>query len=185
MASDADGGAAHRDGGMNLRAAVLEWATPTVTGNNNRKGASPTSGDGLRTMVQAEWPTPQANDATRTDCPSEQRRNTPSLGAAVRMHPTPQAADAKKFGETPEGWSRRAAASKARGVHKQESLAVTVHEGRKPAGPVCPLNPAWVGALMGFPPGWTDTAGPPAGARRRTRGSRRASSPESTSGGSS
>jgi hypothetical protein len=27
------------------------WATPTVCGNNNRKGSSPTSGDGLGTQV--------------------------------------------------------------------------------------------------------------------------------------
>lgn len=90
------------------------------------------------------------------------------------MHPTPQAADAKKFGETLEVWSRRAAASKARGVHKQESLAVTVQEGKKPAGPVCPLNPAWVETLMGFPPGWTRIDGPPVAAKRSTPASPRA-----------
>lgn len=37
------------------------WATPTVCGNYNRKGASKTSGDGLATRVM-RWPTPCARD---------------------------------------------------------------------------------------------------------------------------
>lgn len=47
------------------------WPTPTVCGNDNRKGASPTSGDGLSTAVKADaWPTPTASD-----------RKGPTLGA--------------------------------------------------------------------------------------------------------
>jgi len=34
------------------------------------------------------------------------------------------------------------------------------------------LNPAWVEALMGYPPGWTDIAGPPDLESRNTPGSR-------------
>ena len=37
------------------------WPTPSVCGNHNRKGASPTSGDGLATKVKM-WPTPTANE---------------------------------------------------------------------------------------------------------------------------
>lgn len=37
------------------------WPTPTVCGNYNRAGASPTSGDGLATAVK-RWPTPCAID---------------------------------------------------------------------------------------------------------------------------
>ena len=37
------------------------------------------------------------------------------------------------------------------------------------------LNPAWVEALMGFPAGWTDIAGPQDAAKHKPRGSRRAS----------
>lgn len=37
------------------------WATPTLNGNYNRKGASATSGDGLDTQVRM-WPTPSAED---------------------------------------------------------------------------------------------------------------------------
>ncbi len=37
-------------GGSRLRASE-EWATPTVKGNHNKKGLSPSSGDGLSTQV--------------------------------------------------------------------------------------------------------------------------------------
>jgi hypothetical protein len=37
------------------------WPTPTVNGNYNKAGLSPTSGDGLATAVRL-WPTPSANE---------------------------------------------------------------------------------------------------------------------------
>lgn len=42
-----------------------EWPTPTVSGNHNRKGASPESGDGLATAVQERqlWATATARDS--------------------------------------------------------------------------------------------------------------------------
>lgn len=46
----------YAQGGTPLSLAV-KWPTPTVCGNHNRKGASPTSGDGLATAV-ARYPTP-------------------------------------------------------------------------------------------------------------------------------
>lgn len=42
------------------------WPTPTVTGNNNRKGASKKSGDGLATAVR-KYPTPTASMVTEGD----------------------------------------------------------------------------------------------------------------------
>lgn len=51
------------------------WPTPTVCGNHNKAGASPTSGDGLATAVK-RWPTPCSRDGkgpwstgTGTDLP--------------------------------------------------------------------------------------------------------------------
>ena len=45
------------------QAIATQWPTPTVNGDYNRRGASPTSGDGLATAVKASaWPTPQARD---------------------------------------------------------------------------------------------------------------------------
>jgi hypothetical protein len=48
-------------GDLTLPSAVNLWPTPSVCGNSNRKGASPTSGDGLATAVQ-RWPTPCSRD---------------------------------------------------------------------------------------------------------------------------
>ena len=52
------------------------WPTPTVCGNNNRKGASATSGDGLATVVaQRTWPTATAT-AYKGWSPNHNRANT-------------------------------------------------------------------------------------------------------------
>ena len=41
------------------------WATPTLCGNDNRKGASPTSGDGICTQMRQTWSTPRASDGKK------------------------------------------------------------------------------------------------------------------------
>jgi DNA (cytosine-5)-methyltransferase 1 len=45
-------------------------------------------------IESSSWPTPKASDAKRGDSPSERKRHTPSLPAAVNMWPTPVASDA-------------------------------------------------------------------------------------------
>lgn len=50
----------YAQGGLPLTLAVAMWPTPTICGNYNRKGASPTSGDGLATAVK--YATPLARD---------------------------------------------------------------------------------------------------------------------------
>lgn len=52
-ASDAFGGNVPpgRQGGLSLNQVAHRWATPTVCGNWNKVGSSPTSGDGLSTQV--------------------------------------------------------------------------------------------------------------------------------------
>jgi len=45
---------------------------------------------GLSSFVKM-FPTPTAKDGKSGDCPSERRRNTPSLVSAVKMFPTPGA----------------------------------------------------------------------------------------------
>jgi hypothetical protein len=57
--------------------------TPTVCGNYNRKGASPTSGDGLATWGQERLPTPTCHDS-KAMSPSELNRNSPCLAAMVK-----------------------------------------------------------------------------------------------------
>jgi hypothetical protein len=60
------------------------WATPTICGNYNRKGASKTSGDGLATQARM-WPTPNAGDykAGMSNAPNRQQSSLPrSVGIA-------------------------------------------------------------------------------------------------------
>ena len=67
------------------------WPTPTVSGNHNKKGLSPTSGDGLATAVMKRMrPTPTAHNAKETNAPSESARNTPTLAAQAggALNPT-------------------------------------------------------------------------------------------------
>ena len=104
------------------------WPTATVNGNYNRKGLSPTSGDGLATAV-AQWPTPDAqameryntspgpagprptlamairtwptptvNDSKNDNPPSQAERNTPPLNVAACNWPTPRAEDSESTG---------------------------------------------------------------------------------------
>lgn len=81
------------------------WPTPTVTGNNNRPGASKKSGTGLATAVRM-WPTPTAQDAEQAGGRAciEKGNRRPSLSYAAQMFPTPAARDyrspnAKSFEE--------------------------------------------------------------------------------------
>lgn len=78
------------------------WPTPTVHGNNNRKGITKKAGDGLATAVN--------NAQTSTCLPLLEREEDMILGEMI------------------------------------------------PLGKPGPLNPAWVGWLMGWPEGWTSSA---------------------------
>lgn len=140
------------------------WPTPTVNGNDNRKGASASSGDGLSTAVKM-WPTPTATDAgtgriNRSASPGAAARPTLALLVAPRLWSTPAAQDGKNA--------------------------------TCPASPATrSLNPEWVETLMGFPEGWTAldepvkppkpmrsprraTPGLPSEVKRSTPGNRRA-----------
>ncbi len=69
--------------GFSLSTQPREWPTPTVSGNNNRKGSSPKAGDGLATAVRkAMWPTPTCHDADKV-CPAHYRRKSITLSACV------------------------------------------------------------------------------------------------------
>ncbi|MDN3562143.1 hypothetical protein QWY95_19750 [Halomonas neptunia] len=59
------------------------WPTPTVCGNNNRKGLTKKSGDGLATAVK-KWPTPNASDAQKWSNQSLQERK--EKGQQVRLN---------------------------------------------------------------------------------------------------
>ena len=116
------------------------WPTPTVCGNNNRKGLSKTSGDGLATVVLM-YPTPNCSGM---DGGSNSRKANKRRGIHQKLYPTPMAHDSK-------------AAIHLRSNH-QNGLGEVVHGGEltlptKKAR----LNPNWVEWLMGWPIGWTDS----------------------------
>lgn len=77
--TDASGSSSSRGG---------PWPTPTVTGNHNVKGLSPTSGDGLATAMK-NWATPRAEDGERG-----QGSTFDGLPEDVRAWATPTADDA-------------------------------------------------------------------------------------------
>lgn len=69
-----------------------KFPTVTVCGNYNVKGLSPTSNDGLFTVVRkleadrgGQWPTPNARDWKDTGA-TQGNRHSPNLGTAVHTH---------------------------------------------------------------------------------------------------
>lgn len=58
--------------------------TATVTGNNNRKGLSKKSGDGLQTKITSILPTPTCNDANNNSLPESQALRDSIPGAMIR-----------------------------------------------------------------------------------------------------
>jgi len=79
------------------------------------------------------WPTPTVQDSANDGGPSQFRRNSLPLNAAVKMWPTPVADDT--------GYRRES--------YAQGGTALSTVAGGQ-------LNPTWVEWLMGFPIGWTD-----------------------------
>jgi DNA (cytosine-5)-methyltransferase 1 len=123
----------------------MPWATPTA---RDAKGESPNQGRCLCREVR--WPTPTASEGTGFMSGNNRDHWRPSLALAARWQ-TPVASDYKS--------------------HSPARHATNTQPLRESAGGA--LNPAWVEALMGFPPGWTALDGPPLPVRS-TRGSRRA-----------
>lgn len=163
--------------------AAAPWATPTVKGNYNRRGASPNSGDGLATQTRM-WPTPQAHDGRGAPGRGTRRRGgrEADLNVAVAVcWPTPTTSDGTKgSGESATrqgGPSLTTAIAWATPTTRDwRSGRVSEHTYTRNARPlseqveygldalwemddemeelVSRLNPAWVELLMGFPPGW-------------------------------
>lgn len=128
--------------------------TPTVSGNYNQKGASPTSGDGLATWVKQRLPTPTTIDSgsrfNRSDSPGAALR--PLLGAMARHNlwppeeepwirqrlPTPKASDGTR-GNCPSERTRHSPSLVAAAAPATGGL----------------LSPMWTEWFLGWPIGWT------------------------------
>jgi hypothetical protein len=115
------------------------WPTPTVSGNNNRHGATRKAGDGLASRVRATmYPTPCTLDSGSRFNTSlhEGAKPRPTLGAMAQydLWPTPTVQDAKN----------NAGPSQMR----RNTFPLNAAVGGA-------LNPTWVEWLMGWPLGWT------------------------------
>lgn len=149
------------------------WPTPTQDGNQNYKGASPTSGDGLATIALL-WPTPRAcegsshapgtggksltTESTLWPTPRVSMESGPS--AAEQLWRTPMSRD-----HHPTGRGERTC-----GLEPTFQLAHQVMEfspsshldpptetaGEPTSKPSRMLNPVFVELLQGFPIAWTD-----------------------------
>lgn len=111
--------------------------TVTVNGNNNRKGLTPKSGDGLATYCKM-LPTPTASDADGAGCYG---KGDPKLGLAIKLLPTPT---------TPRANDSDNTAGKYYPTQKQPGLSILT------AGTDGQLNPQFVEEMMGYPIGWTE-----------------------------
>lgn len=123
--------------------AVKMLPTPTVNGNHNRAGLSPTSGDGLAIAVRRLLPTPRASA-------NENRQTKPSPSQLAGKHGRSLAAEVSDL--TRDGLLTTPTADdtgKRTGRYAQGGPALSSQLGGK-------LNPSFVEAMMGFPIGWTD-----------------------------
>lgn len=110
-----------------------EWPTPTLCGNDNRKGASATSGDGLGTAVR-QWTTVTASESKGRRTSIARRDDPDMLSEQVRMWGTPRVGG---------GGARLVEDDKGR-LEAQIRPCLGSR-----------LNPRWVETLMGYPIGWT------------------------------
>ena len=164
------------------------WPTPTVHGNDNYKGASAKSGDGLMTVIKRRegYPTPQARDYhSGTTRPHGWAKSGTgihhNLNDFVLRFPTPKAKDAVKCspGQKPrddlkcaiEMGATKSAIYPTPRVNSlcggtgawnalQSNPNLTVEEKRGLTSTHGQLNPDWEEWLMFWPVGWTDIETP-------------------------
>lgn len=138
------------------RSSSEPWATPTLKGNHNRVGLSPTSGNGLATQAAA-WATPARMDGARGAGRGTSERAADNLRTQA-VYPTPTV---KITGTNRGGAEGR--------VGPVRPLLGTLFKG---------LSSEWVETLMGFPPEWTSLPdGLPRAAKSKRRGSPAAPAP--------
>lgn len=128
--------------------------TVTVCGNNNRKGASAKSGDGLATAVM-RLSTPLANDgASHKRSKNSKLRGTPPLREQVQRLPTPNASDNRDRGNmnNPSVQRLTTPCQSDTGHRKKKYAQGGTATSTQVGGP---LNPDWTEWFMGWPIGWS------------------------------
>lgn len=130
------------------------WPTPTINGNHNRAGLSPSSGDGLSTAVKAAgsaWPTPTTRDWKDTG----DLKNVPENCLLARRVMNVESGRRETENRNTDGnhlalWSTpRANDSTGPCKHGEggDDLKTQVNG---------LLNPRWTETLQGIPIGWTN-----------------------------
>lgn len=133
-------------------ALAMTRAAPTLEGDYNRKGLSPSSGDGLATQAKATesasaWPTPTSRDGKD----GSYTPNVPLNGLLGRMVWAMPCADdtglrTKPYAQGGSVLSLQAGKTEATGPRTNGASAQTEKRGA--------LNPEFVFWLMGFPAEW-------------------------------
>lgn len=141
------------------------WPTPTVCGNNNRKGASATSGDGLSTVAKGFasgiWPTPVATCATagfqEEDGQRGIRLHQRAAEWAAGAWPTPTARDGKDgaclHANVPTNYLMGRVTPRWASTHGD----LLTRAGMTPED-IGPLSPCFAEWLLGWPIGLTGVA---------------------------
>lgn len=181
------------------------WPTPTGPGGTNQGGMAGRAGPvrpQLAAAVRLAWATPRASDS-RGPGPSSTADGSPPLTVQVKGWPTPTSeGNRNRAGLRPSASARPSPPSTARPRSSADAKGVRAHGGRDTTTPgeslnsaardwmtseartVPPLNPEWVGSLMGFPGGWLDLDPAESGRlraeRRNAPGKRRVRSPSAT-----
>ena len=131
------------------------WGTPVARDDQKtpearramleRLGGGRTEITSLTVQVK-DWPTPKASEGHRgTDPARPGRTGGPSLIQAVRDWPTPTAHDAKGQGHDNTNLHNAAMHGRQAGTTPTDGPTTS---------PPADLNPRFVEALMGVPPGW-------------------------------
>lgn len=151
------------------------WPTPMASdaeGSRSSKGRDRPSEGGLQNAA-LHWPTPTESDGDSTarhTTEAEASHEGTTLTDAVRLWPTPTARDRNTYAKVKRGANAMAGGT---------PLVIAVSPDEPPRGQ---LNPDWVECLMGFPIGWTRTAGLHRRARASGSGNRRGSRSGSRTG---
>lgn len=149
-----------RQGGPCLMEQLLEWPTPTATTYGSSNNGDPGDGRGayakagkpsLEGCAREEWPTPMARDWRSTQAsPQTHAKNARPLSEVVGLDGQPDAESASTPGSPREWCTPTRRDDKGPGPeHTKGGRDLAKDAAGK-------LNPDWVEALMGAPPGWTD-----------------------------
>lgn len=147
--SDTNGAGTHGNGGLDFRTVTREAMWPTARAEDSEQtGAHRGTPDAVGDL----WPTAQASDA-KDQASEEYHRRRADRGqlttdAFNALWPTAAADDNRDRGGDVPSIHRRAELKKQLNLGMEAGLALRSKSGL--------LNPRWVEALMGYPPGWTD-----------------------------